>query len=70
MEGEQNYRVTMAFCHSISSTDLQSFPSHPAERFFGLILGSSPGLWAATTASYCPSRAGELPKNNPKNLSA
>ena len=25
-------------------------------------LGSSPGLWAATAASYCPSRPGELPK--------
>ena len=24
-------------------------------------LGSSPGLWAATAASYCPSRPGELP---------
>ena len=23
---------------------------------------SSPGLWAATAASYCPSRPGELPK--------
>ena len=28
------------------------------------------GLWAATAASYCPSRIGELPKNNPENLSA
>ena len=25
-------------------------------------LGSSPGLWAATATSYCPSRPGELPK--------
>ena len=35
-----------------------------------LILGISLSLWAATAASYCPSRAGELPKNNKKNLSA
>ena len=34
------------------------------------MLGSSPGLWAATAASYCPSRIGKLPKNNPENLSA
>ena len=26
-------------------------------------------MWPATAASYFPSRAGELPKNNPKNLS-
>ena len=25
-------------------------------------LPSSPGLWAATAASYCPRRPGELPK--------
>ena len=25
-------------------------------------LGSSPGWWAATVATYCPSRQGELPK--------
>ena len=25
-------------------------------------LGSSPGWWAATVATYCPSRPGELPK--------
>ena len=32
--------------------------------FFVLVLGSSPGLWAAPAATYCPSRAGELPKQN------
>ena len=44
--------------------------SHPVMQrdFFGFFLGGSPGFWAATAASYCPSRAGELPKNNPKNL--
>ena len=25
-------------------------------------LGSSPGWWAATVATYCPSRPGDLPK--------
>ena len=27
-----------------------------------LDFGSSPGWWAATVATYCPSRLGELPK--------
>ena len=43
---------------------LQNFPTIIHRDFFGNILGSSPGLWAATAASYCPSRAGELPKQN------
>ena len=43
---------------------VQSFPSHHAERFFGKVLGSSPGLWAPTAASYCPSMAGEMQKQN------
>ena len=30
--------------------------------FVDINLGSSPGSWAATAASYCPSRPGELPK--------
>ena len=38
--------------------NVQSFPSHHAERFFGLLVRISPGLWAATAASYCLSRAG------------
>ena len=41
---------------------IQSFPSHHAERFFGFFFVSSPGLWAAIAASYCPSRPGELTK--------
>ena len=39
----------------------------PDEVSYRAVLGSSPGLWAATAASYC--RAGELPKTFPKNLS-
>ena len=45
--------------------------SHPIihSYFFpGLVLGSSPGLWAATAASYCPSRAEDLPKQKLRNL--
>ena len=53
-----------------SSMGLQEFPIPSCREVFGLFLGSSPGLWAATAASYCPSRIGELPKNNPENLSA
>ena len=33
-------------------------------RYFSEVLESSPGLWAAIAAIYCPSRAGELPKQN------
>ena len=44
--------------------NIQSFPSHHSLRFFGLVLVSSPDLWAPTAASYFPSRAGELPKQN------
>ena len=46
------------------------FSSHHAERFFGKVLGSSPGLlgqWLAAVAAHKP---GELPKTFPKNLSA
>ena len=32
-------------------------------RFVDLDLGSSPGWWAATVATYCPSRMVELPKS-------
>ena len=45
-------------------TTLQSFPSHYSLIYISLVLRSSPGLWAATAASYCPSRARELPKQN------
>ena len=42
-----------------ANKNVQSFPSHHAERFFEKVLGSSPGLWAATAASYCPSSPGQ-----------
>ena len=32
-------------------------------RFVDLDLGSSAGWWAATVATYCPSRMVELPKS-------
>ena len=31
-------------------------------------LGSSPGWWAATAASYCPSRPGNYPNSYLQNL--
>ena len=40
------------------------FPIPSFVRFFGLVLGRSPGLWAATAASYCPSKAGEPDRNS------
>ena len=46
------------------------FPNPSCREVFGFFLGSYPGLWATTAASYCPSRAGELPKNNLTNPSA
>ena len=59
------FRHSHAFLSTLRCTFLlQSFPSHHAERFFGKVLKSYPGFWAATAASYCPSRAGELPKQN------
>ena len=35
---------------------LQRDPSGLAQGFVDLDLGSSPGWWAATVATYCPSR--------------
>ena len=48
---------SQGFCQKL----LWKFPrpvGHTTERFFGKVLGSSPGLWDATAASYCPSRVG------------
>ena len=42
----------------------REFPIPSFIEVFRLSLGSSHGLWAATAASYCPSRPGELPKQN------
>ena len=52
------------------TNDKPCFPSHHVVRFFRLVLGSSPGLLAATAASYCPCRAKELSKTTLNNLSA
>ena len=53
--GLQMYRVS----HSIMQ-----------RGFFGKVLGSSPACGQLLHAArYCPSRAGELPKTFPKNLS-
>ena len=41
---------------------LHCWASHHSLGFEDEDLGSSPGWWAATVATYCPSRPGELPK--------
>ena len=41
---------------------VQSDPSAWVLYSVAINLGSSPGLWAAIAASYCPSRPRELPK--------
>ena len=41
---------------------LQSGAAYHSLGFEDENLGSSPGWWAATVATYCPSRPGELPK--------
>ena len=40
------------------------FPIPSFIEVFRLSFREFPGLWAATAARYCPSRAGELPKQN------
>ena len=41
---------------------LQSGAACHSQGFEDKHLGSSPGWWATTVATYCPSRLGELPK--------
>ena len=41
---------------------LQSGAARHSQGFVNKNLGSSPGWWAATVATYCASRPGELPK--------
>ena len=61
----------MSTKHSIKTTipvamvNNTEFPIPSFIEVFRINLGSSPGLWAAPAASYCPSRPGEpmeLPK--------
>ena len=40
------------------------FPIPSFIEVFQLSFREFPGLWATSAASYCPSRAGELPKQN------
>ena len=60
----------MSTKHSIKTTipvamvNNTEFPIPSFIEVFRINLGSSPGLWAAPAASYCPSRPGELPKQN------
>ena len=49
----------------VQSTDnihLQSEAERHSQGFEDKNLGSSPSWWAATVATYCPSRPGEVPK--------
>ena len=52
--------------HSVSRPPRQTFISTGWKGwglyFVDINFGSSPGLWAATAARYCPSRPGKLPK--------
>ena len=41
---------------------IQSGAVYRSQGFEGNVFGSSSGWWAATVATYCPSRPGELPK--------
>ena len=44
---------------------VQSGAVYRSQGFEGNVLGSSSGWWAATVATYCPSRQVELPKTLP-----
>ena len=60
-------RLITSFCwHQIeilrfSIWSLQSGAAHHSLGFVDENLGGSPGWWAATVATYCPSRPEELP---------
>ena len=41
--------------------NIQSFPSHHSLRFFGLVLVSSPDLWAATAVTTNQAGQGNSP---------
>ena len=44
------------------SLSVQSYAARHSQGFVNKNLGSSPGWWATTVVTYCPSRPGELPK--------
>ena len=50
------------FLKRVSET-VQGDPGGLAQGFADLDLGSSPGWWAATVATYCPSSMVEHPKS-------
>ena len=65
-EGEELQEVSLCsvtkFSCFLQDTELQGDSGGPIPRFVDLDLGSSTGWWAATVATYCPSRPGELPR--------
>ena len=60
-------KLCLKSCENLEATE---FPIPSCWEVFQIFFREFPGMWAATAEGYCPSRAGELPKNNPKNLSA
>ena len=54
--------VPTAYHRGIPVLRVHYWASRHLLGFVDLDLGSSPGWWAATVATYCPSRPGELPK--------
>ena len=48
---------------SVCESAIHCWTSRHSLGFEDEELGSSPSWWAATVATYCPSRPGELPKS-------
>ena len=57
-----SWSCTWCLKSSINVQHVQGDSGGRIPRFVDLDLGSSPGCWAATVATYCPSRMVELPK--------
>ena len=62
--GEKAFVSEEVSCPEIIYFYIQRFLSTLSHGFEDENLGSSPGWWAATVATYCPSRPGEHPKSS------
>ena len=60
--GIVNFSSRAIFLRNPLFHDVQSGAAYHSLGFEDEDLGSSLGWWAATVATYCPSRPGELPK--------
>ena len=58
----------MAELSNLNVPYVQSGAAHHSLGFVAENLGSSPGWWAATVATYCPSRPGNYPNSDLQNL--